>query len=165
MRKFFLLFYALLTLIISSCNKDDDAGYNPNDFEKRLEGSWNLQQIHYNTEIPDFSGGEPTQVDGKGQNVFGNITLNKNPNTFEYNFIFTANLIGFPLPLVLGGSGTWTTYRDNSKVVLRDAQGEETVFLVLINESKRQVYSTTLSQNLAGLYTVEIDLELEFTRP
>ncbi len=165
MRKLLFLFLATLTIGATSCSKDDELG-NPNDFEERLGGTWDLQKIYYSTEIPDFSGGEPTPVNGNGGNVAGNIVLNRNPNTFQYNLFFTANIIsGFPIPLPLGGTGTWTTYRDNSKLVLRDENGEETLFAVIINEPKRQVYTTTISESILGLYTVEIDLELEFTRP
>ncbi len=166
MKKLFALSLAIFALTITSC-KDDNISSNedPNDYEARLEGTWDLEKVHYDTEIPALTGGDPTPISGEGNNVNGNITLTRNPNTFTYDFNFDADFSGLPIPVGQKGSGTWTTSRDNSKLIVTDDTGQEIVFVVVSNEAKKQVYTTTISQSVQGIFTLEVDLELEFTRP
>ena len=166
MKKLIAFSLAIFAFSLTSC-KDDNVSTNedPNNYEARLEGTWDLEKVHYDTEIPALGGGSPTPVTGDGKNVNGNITLTRNPNNFTYDFSFDADLAGLPIPVNQQGSGTWTTSRDNSKLIVTDENGEEIVFVVVSNEAKKQVYTTTISETVQQIFTLEVDLDLEFSRP
>ncbi len=167
MKKLLLSGLAILALTISSCKDDNISSFEPPaNYEDRLAGTWNLERVIYDTEIPDLTGGTgSTPVHGEGTNVSGTFTLSQDPNEFDYEFRFGVNLMGIALPINQQGSGTWTTTRDDSKIIVTDESGEEIVFNVIVNEEKKQVYTTTVTQNLQNVLTLDVDLELEFSRP
>lgn len=139
-------------------------------YEQRLEGEWKLKKVEYDSEIPDFTGsGEVTNISGKGSAVNGKINFERNPHFANYNFSFIALTditgTGFPLPLpiVLGGSGEWTSTSDQSKLILTEG-GNELIFDVLVNEEKTQVLETTISQDIQGLLLLDLNLILSFER-
>lgn len=156
----------ILGFSFSSCKDDNISNTEPENYEDKLAGTWNLQSVHYETEIPDFgTGNGPTPVSGDGQNVDGTFVLTQDPNNFTYEFSFDANVQGFPLPVDLIGEGAWTTTRDNSKLIVTDSDtGEEIVFNVAVNEENKQVYQTSVVQDVFQGITLTIDLDMEFTR-
>ncbi|WP_417590963.1 hypothetical protein [Owenweeksia hongkongensis] len=170
---------SLLTLIASfvilfSCKKEDKESViqlvSEFPYEKRLEGSWKLKAVEYDSEIPDFTGsGSPTRVSGSGVSVNGKINFQRNPNLMDYNFAFIAMVdltgTGFPLPIPIDfeGSGEWTTTSDQSKVILTDGE-TEFIFDVLVNEEDIQVLETTISQDFQGILSLEVDVVLTFDK-
>lgn len=170
MKKLISLSLLSLALCIGACKKDDK-GTDDNSYEARLAGTWDLKSVKYKADIPDIiGGGTPTHVEGAGTGVSGNFILKRNPNTLTYNYSFTASVDPFnscteiPIPVSAAGQGDWTTTTDGSKIIITE-DSTSTTFSVITNEPKRQVFTSTISQNVSGLFTVDVDVELEFTRP
>ncbi len=164
-----LLILGVFTLGISCKKKDKPTKVEEPTFEERLEGTWNLKAVKYDSEIPSLTGGDPVPVNGEGTEVGGSIKLTRNPHKFEYDFSFNASIdpgLGSPVtvPIQQAGTGTWTTTSDNSKIITTADSGEEVIFNVKINEANRQVYETTVTQDIQGFFSIEADLELEFQR-
>lgn len=166
MKNWLLMSLALSAIVFTGCKDDNiSTDADPSNYEARLAGTWDLDKVYFDTEIPSFDGtSDPTPVSGEGTNVKGNISLTRNPNKFDYTFSFDAN-IGIPIPVNQTGSGTWTTTRDDTKLIVTDESGEEIVFEVITNSEKKQVYTTTITQTFQNVFSLEVDLELEFSRP
>lgn len=167
MKKWLTFSTLFLTLFLFSCKDDNISSYEPpTNYEDKLAGTWNLDKVIYDTEIPDFNGTGSTPVHGEGANVDGTIVLSQDPNKLTYDFRFTADLSGLSVPVNQSGGGSWTTTRDDTKLIVTDEQtGEELIFNVMVNEDKKQVYTTTVTQNVLNAITLEVDLHLEFSRP
>lgn len=139
-------------------------------YEKRLEGEWKLKEVEYDSEIPDLTGsGGVTNISGKGSVVNGRINFERNPHFTNYNFSFigltdiTGTGFPLPLPIVLGGSGEWTSTSDQSKIILTEGS-DQLIFDVLVNEENVQVLETTISQDIQGLLLVDLNMTLSFER-
>lgn len=174
-----LLLISCFTLALSSCKKEDkestDPTPQPQTYEQRVTGEWDLVAVSYDTEIPNFlnAGSPPIVVAGDGKDVSGRFVLTQNPNEIDYNlnFMAEADILGTGMPVELpvnfASSGTWTTTSDGSKLIVTDEDGEEILFNVEVNEQDKQVFSATLSQSGSdfGLpITLEIDILLTFER-
>ncbi len=158
----------LLSLcLLPSCKKDqgDEA---PPTYEDRLEGSWDLVAVSYSTVIPNFQ--DPTQagfpVAGDGTEVSGSFELRRNPHEVDFNFSFNASVMGFPsIPVQRSGSGSWTTTSDEKMLIVTTDDGESYQFEVLVNEPKQQIFAGNFTETFNNLFSLEVETELEFSRP
>ena len=178
MKKLILLI-SCFALTFVSCKKEDKDDSTPTPkaqtYEERVTGEWDLVAVSYDTEIPNLlNPGSPSiPVAGNGKDVSGRFELTRDPNEIDYNLNFKAEVdlmgTGSPmeLPINFGSTGTWTTTSDDSKLIVTDEDGEETLFSVKVNEQNKQVFSSTLIQSGSdfGLpITLEVDILLTFER-
>lgn len=169
-----LIFALAIISMALACKKDDNCqpvtSYEY-PYEQRLEGNWDLVGVEYDTELPDISGsGQTIPVSGSGTNVSGTFDLSRDPNNVDYNFSFTALAditgTGFPVPIPVNFSSTgeWTTTSDEKHLLITDDNGETLVFDVEENQEDTQIFTSTISENFQGIFTLEVFVRLSFER-
>lgn len=150
MKKIFL--FSLLALSIISCRKKTDdtttTTEDPNSFENRIVGTWDLTDVDYDTELPSIIPGQPpTQIAGSAESVTGNFVINSDPNTISYNYSFDVSINGIgTIPISTQESGTWTLSSDETVIFMQLDNGETSQLKILEDTDSRQKYETTVTE-------------------
>ncbi len=153
---------ACMALVFVSCKKENVSTiYEPSAYESLLEGNWNLDAVSYDATNPII----PLPIKGEAGNVNGTLKLTLNPNQGVFDFSFTVDALGAPLPINQKIEGSWTVVNNDSQINLVDnATGETLEMVVLVNQEKKQKFETVYTTTIQG-FSLDVNLILEFSRP
>lgn len=126
---FAICLFAFSTIMIVSCNKDDDSVEN-------LAGAWRMTDIHSDDGVT-VANGITSTVTYHGTEYNTITTFTENPNEFtstgSYTFEITTTTLGFPFTQevtvdAFAGTGTWSIEND---VLTQDFGGTIQEFEIL----------------------------------
>lgn len=167
-------FWGLILLLIFfvSCDKEADIpSLEDLPYEQRLEGIWDLKAVTFSTQIPNPQNPLQTiDIEGEGEDVSGLFVLSHDPNNLDYRYEFTANLSladslpAVPVPVEREASGSWSATSDESRIFVTEEDQTAYTFIVKENSLNRQVYETTFEETIMGIFTIEVDVSLQFER-
>lgn len=167
-----LILFTLVALSILSCRKkidDTDSSTtttNPNTFEGRIVGTWNLTEVDYDTELPSIIPGQPpTQLSGSAENVTGTFTIGVDPNTISYDYSFDVSISGIgSIPINTQEGGTWTLSSDETFIFIQLENGETSQMKILEDTDSRQVYETTVVEEAPVVGDIDILTKITMTK-
>ncbi len=167
MKKIIPFLITSLVLSLSSCKDDNKSGTLDDSYTARLVGVWTLKSVDYEADVN--LAGTPIPIAGSGTSLDGSIAFTQQPNTYKLDLKFNAAVdlgggVPIPIPIDETSQGTWTTTADDSKIIVTDDQGMTTLFEVVTNESNRQVFKGTMTQDAPIIGKIDVDVVLEFTR-
>lgn len=165
-----LILFSLVALSVMSCRKKTDdtttTTTDPNSFENRIVGTWNLTEVDYDTELPSIIPGQPpTQLSGSAENVTGSFVITSNPNTIAYDYSFDVSISGIgSIPINTQESGTWTLSSDETFIFLQLENGETSQMKILEDSSNRQIYETTVVEEAPVVGDIDILTKITMTK-
>ena len=168
MKKITLFLSALLIMAASSCRKKEEVkcpAPPPKALVDRIDGSWGISVINYNTtvDLGDL-GLPPINLVGVVEGPTGEFVFNKSTSQAQYSTNFSLIIdvgLGFPLPVPinLSGSGGYSVSADEKMITVNESS-KTTELRVLTNTPQVMVLRTTYPVEVQLLGELPVDLTI-----
>ena len=168
MQKLIVLLGLSLVILTSACRKEEKVvcpAPPPSALVDRVNGSWSISVINYNTTI-DLGdlGLPPINLVGVVEEPTGEFVFNKSTSQAQYSTNFTLTVdagFGFPIPVPinLSGSGGYTITNDEKQITVNE-NSKVTELRVLTNTPQVMVLRTTYPVEVQLLGELPVDLTI-----